>query len=245
MRETCGISSAVDIFPLDAEFQWTEDMVQTVDPACIQMEVPERARLAPLPELVNSEIVAQAETHFLQYLLRYYKLLIYRNFALNLYSNPGETLKDFTSRCVEILGESFRLDLDQLREVFDRKLSQAKGKYIKLKEQGEFDPPQHPMQFKGVLHQVSERIAQMFLSAELNLQAVPYTRPLQPSPGTPELEDRLNSVEMEAHNSINQVLSTYQDRARNIDEYIVRPNLKDIHLVRSCILWVPAGEPAR
>lgn len=243
VRETCGISTAVDILPLDPEFLWTEDMVCPVDPACVQNEIPEDAVLGSLPEFVNRDVLARAETQFLHYLMRYHKLLVYRNFALNLYSNPGESLADFTSRCVDILAEPFRYDLDRMREVFDRKLEQAKGKYLRLKERGEFDPPLHPMQFKGILHQVSERIAQMFVSAELTLQAISYS-PLQGDRETPELEERLNSLEMEAHNSIGQLLSGYQDKARNIDEYIVHPNLKDIHLVRTCILWMAPGEPS-
>jgi hypothetical protein len=26
----------------------------------------------------------------------------------------------------------------------------------------------------------------------------------------------------------------------NIDEYIIHPNPRDLHLVRTCILWMPA-----
>ncbi len=244
VRQTCGISNAVDILPLDSDFLWTEDMVRSVDPSCVQIGIPDHPVLRPLPEFVDADVLAQAETQFIHYLLRYFKLLIYRNFALNLYSIPGESLAEFTARCVDMLGEPFRLDLDKLREVFDRELEQAKGKYFRLKEQGEFDFPLYPIQFKSILHEVSERIAQMFVSTELTLN--PVSDDLLPQKREmPELEERLSSLEMEAHNSVSRLLSVYQEKARNIDEYIVRPNLKDIHLVRSCILWMPSGGPSR
>jgi hypothetical protein len=242
--ETCSASNAVDIYPLDEETLWTEDMVRGVEPSSIRASAPRQARFRPLPEFVDADTIAQAETQYLHYLLRYFKKRIYRNFALNVYSSPGETAEDFRARCLEMFSEPFRLDLDNLHEVFERRLGQVKERYQKLIDWGEFDPPRRSSQFKSILHKASERVEKMFLRAELNLKPIPST-PVHASPTRFELEERLHSLEMEAYKSIARLLSAYQEKVRNIDEYIVHPNLKDIHLVRTCILWMPdeAHEP--
>ena len=54
-----------------------------------------------------------------------------------------------------------------------------------------------------------------------------------------ELEEQLFSLELEAQYEIHKLLSSYGEKAQTIDEYIIHPNLKDIHFVRSCILWMP------
>ena len=242
VRESCSVSHAVHIMAFDGDTVWTRDMVMDVDPALIQTSVPEHVTLRPLPEFVDADAIARAEIQYLQYLLRYCRMRIYRNFALNLYSNSGQTLGDFTLRCVEMLAEPFRHDLDNLHEVFERKLEQIKRKYIKLKELGEFDVPNPTVQFKTILHEVSERIAQMFVSTGLNLDPE-CVIPVHADLSQPELAERLDSLEAEARNSIEQLLNSYREKVRNIDEYTVHPNLRDIHLARSCILWIPAEEP--
>ena len=48
------------------------------------------------------------------------------------------------------------------------------------------------------------------------------------------------SLAVEAKEVIAELWDSYEEKARSVDEYILHPNLKDIHIVRSCILWIPA-----
>jgi hypothetical protein len=41
---------------------------------------------------------------------------------------------------------------------------------------------------------------------------------------------------------ISKLSDSFNEKASAVDEYILHPNLKDIHLVRSCILWMPKGK---
>jgi hypothetical protein len=59
-------------------------------------------------------------------------------------------------------------------------------------------------------------------------------------PTRPDLEQSLESLEIDARLDIRRLLNSYQDKVRNIDEYIIHPGLKDLHLVRTCIAWMPA-----
>ena len=50
-----------------------------------------------------------------------------------------------------------------------------------------------------------------------------------------------DAILADVRRDIGRLLNSYQEKVRNIDEYIIHPGLKDLHLVRRCILWMPAG----
>jgi hypothetical protein len=85
----------------------------------------------------------------------------------------------------------------------------------------------------------SERISQLFCGAELRADMVAGLP--QYTAGMPEVDEKLLSIELEARHAVADLRDRYDEKARAIDEYILHPNLKDIHFVRSCILWMPKG----
>lgn len=237
---TSGISDVLDLFPLQGDLLWTSDMVRTVDPAALQVARPEGVRLGGIPEFVGEDYLSRAEAQYISYLLRHAKALVYRNFALDIYSNPGESRADFLSRCLDACHESFRQDLEMLREVVNRRLERIENTFIArdLPEDFEFD--RGGIQAKNKLHAVAERIAELFLSTGLVLGGE-ADLPQYSDQSLPDLEDRLVSLETDVSREIQRLRNSYLEKVRNIDEYIIHPNLKDLHLVRTCILWLPAG----
>jgi hypothetical protein len=237
---TSGISDVLDLFPLEGDLLWTSDMVRTVDPAALQATRPEGIQLGGIPEFVSEDYLSRAEAQYLSYLLRRAGALVYRNFALNIYSNPGESRTDFLSRCLDACQESFRLDLETLREVVNRRLERIENKFIVGGRPGDFESDRGGIQARNKLHAVAERIAELFLRTELVLggEADP---PQFSGQSLPDLEDRLASLETDVSREIQRLRNSYLERVHNIDEYIIHPNLKDLHLVRTCILWMPAG----
>ncbi len=248
-RETCSVSKAMEIYPIDDDdVLWTKDMACDIDPSRVASGTPSTGKLHPLPSFVDSETMIRMEAMFINYLMRHSAVSIYRNFAVNTYSNPGENLGDFQSRCTEISGESFRKDLDGLHEMFQRKIEQVREKCLResvglLSTSGDFDEIRRDSHWKSKIHKVSERIADLFLKTELlkdEAQVESSELPSNyPAPGLQLVDERLQYVEIEARQKILHLLSQYREKLRAVDEYTIRPNLKDIHLVRSCILWLP------
>ncbi|MGD0309644.1 MAG: hypothetical protein ABSC02_10160 [Acidobacteriota bacterium] len=237
---TTGISDVLDLFPLEGDLLWTSDMVRTVDPAALQVTRPEGVQLGAIPEFVSEGYLSRAEAQYMSYLLRRAEALVYRNFALNIYSNPGESQADFLSRCLDACHESFRHDLETLREVVNRRLERIEKKFIVGYRPAEFESDRGGSQARNKLHAVAERIAEIFLRTELALEGeadLPRYSDQSPS----DLEDRLMSLETDVSREIQRLQNSYLERVRNIDEYIIHPNLKDLHLVRTCILWLPEG----
>ena len=247
-RETCSVSKAMEIYPIDDDVLWTQDMTCDIDPSRVASGTPATGKLHPLPSFVDSETMIRMEAMFINYLMRHSVVSVYRSFAVNTYSNPGESLEDFRSRCTEISGESFRKDLDGLHEVFQRKIEQVREKCLResvglVSTSGDFDEIRRASHWKSKIHKVSESIADLFLKTELTMGGPDGESPEQhsnyPLPGLQLVDERLQYVEIEARQKILHLLSQYRETLRAVDEYTIRPNLKDIHLVRSCILWLP------
>jgi hypothetical protein len=238
-RETMSLSKALDIYPDEEGLLWADDMLRDVDPGRLKPFIPDAARLEALPGFVDADFIARTETQFIRYLLRSYETRIYRNFTLNLYSSPGESAPDFMRRCAELLDGPMRGELDSLREVYNRRLEQIAQKYLGAGDgdSARLEQARIDVQNNNLFFRYSERIAGLFLNADPPQTAADPLRGLK---NLQELEERLASLETEACQAILRLKDSYAEKARSIDEYVLHPNLKDIHLVRCCILWMPA-----
>jgi hypothetical protein len=237
-RETESLNKALELYAASADLIWSDDMIQDVDPQKITSSAPRDTPLRRLPDFVDVAYVSQMETQFIQYLLRSHKARIFRNFELDVYSGAGESLTDFSSRCLDLLEGSMRHEVDSLHDVFVRRLAQIRQKYLGVSASESIELARMESQSKDIFSQYSERIAGFFLQPELGLNAEGNSRHVPRK--NLELEERLLALEMEARQAIAKLWDSNKAKAQAIDEYILHPNLKDIHFVRSCILWIPA-----
>ncbi len=236
-RETVSLCKALEIYSDNADLLWTDDMIRNIDLSRTSTSVPEGVRLGILPHFVNPNFLAQMENQFVQYLLRSYAARIFRNFDLNVYSLSGESRADFCWRCLELFEGSKRSELDKLHEVFNRMLEQAKQKYLGRVESGALEPSKSESRNRDIFTRYSDQMTELFSSSGLRLRPMPNLPPQDSA--VPELEERLTALEWEARQEISRLTDSFNEKASAIDEYILHPNLKDIHFVRSCILWMP------
>jgi hypothetical protein len=237
LRETFSLNKALEIYSSTADLLWISDMVQDVDPQKMASSAPEGARFGSLPEYVDAKFISNMETQFVQYLLRSFATELYRNSALNVYSNSGESRTEFIGRCAELFDGPRRRELDLLQDVFKRRLEQLKEKYLISEEAMGLERARIESQNKDIFSRYSDRIAGLFLVSRF--ASGRSIEPFHNSPGMRELEERLVALGIEAQNAIANLTNSYDDKARGLDEYLLHPNLKDIHFVRSCILWMP------
>lgn len=238
LRESLSASRALEIIRFEGDALWTEDMVRVIDPVSVASGLPAAAMLAPLPDHVDPAHLQEVEVQFLRYLLRHFEVRIFRNPYLRLYSLPGESRGDFAVRCLEMLARPFRAELDTIRELCDRKLERVKLKFLKPDTGLGFAEERTSAEARNRIHEMAERVEQLFVSAELTAG---------PSGGDPKfswtadstLEQRLALIEGEAREAIRRLAIEYMEMAGNLDEYLVRPSLKDIRLGKASILWMP------
>jgi hypothetical protein len=234
LRETFSLNKALEIYSDNADLLWVDDMVRDVDPQKTISFVPDTVHLSILPEYVDAHFISRMEAQFTQYLLRSFATRLYRNSDLNVYSFSGESRAEFASRCLELVEGPKRKELDRLLDVFNRRIEQLREKYWPENDSGGLELAKAESQRKNLFSCYSERIAELFLRAErLKPGAIPD------SSGMQDLEERLLALEAEAQQAIAKLRDAYEEKARSLDEYILHPNLKDIHFARSCILWMP------
>lgn len=236
-RETLSLSQAFEIYSNNADLLWADDMVQNVDSQKLVSFTPDSKHLGNLPDFVDAEFVSRMETQFIQYLLRSFSTRIFRNFTLNTYSSSGESRDDFINRCRELCENPKRKELDLLHEVFSRRLEQTRQKYLAVNEPSGLEQSRTESKNRDIFSLYSERIGDLFYRRESG--ANPSAEPFYPPPGMQDMEERLLSLEIEAQKTIAKLQESYEEKAQTVDEYILHPNLKDIHFVRSCILWMP------
>lgn len=240
LRESCGANLAFEICPLEGDALWTKDMVWLLDPGSLVPGVPPLDTLrAELPEVTPEELKS-LEPRVVSFLLRHFTRTLRRNFVLNLFSNPGESQADFGARCADLLAERFRAELDRIREVFERKLDRVRERYLGTEYGLEFDRARLRSQAGSRIHETSERITNLFLNASL-LQDGSASPPMYPDERLPELEQKLQTIEREAGLAVDRIRDAFKEKARGSDEYLVRPTLRDIHLGRLGIVWMPAA----
>jgi hypothetical protein len=237
-RSTVSINKAVEILPVTPDFLWADDMVRDIDPDRTEPPLTEAEFIELLPDFVDANFMSQMETQFIHYLLRSYKVKVYRNYELDTYSLSGESLSEFSARCLDLLGESRRLESDALHEVFNRRLEQIREKYLNVDSFDSLDVARAESHDRDLFWSYSDWIADLFLQPDVSLSATMNERRLLGS--NTDLEDRLASLKFEAHQAVAKIWDSYKQKARSMDEYILHPNLKDIHFVRCCILWIPA-----
>jgi hypothetical protein len=240
LRESCGISLALETCPLESDALWTKDMVWLLDAGSLAAGAPPEDRMACTPPALTAESSRTLESKIVGFIIRHYTKTLFRNFTLNLYSRSGESKADFAARCAELLGEQFRRELDRHREVFERKLDRIRERHLGTDFDMEFDRARLRSQIGSRIHDTAERVTGLFLKASLlpDRRSSPTGHPDQK---LPELEEKLQAIEMEAGQAIDRVRSVFQERAWNSDEYLVRPTLRDIHLGRLGFVWMPVG----
>ncbi len=237
-RSTVSLNKALQIYSITSDMIWAEDMIEDVDPLKLRTGAPADASSCRLPDFVDAGFISQMETHFIQYLLRSYKARIYRNFELDVYSSAGESASEFAARCLDLLDGSERRELDALHDVVKRKLEQIKQKYLKDSVSENLELAKLETQGRDIFSSYSERIAELFLQPDRGM--ITNATDIHLPQLNLELEERLLSLEYEAQQAIAKLSEANKEKAQSIDEYILHPNLKDIHFVRSCILWIPA-----
>jgi hypothetical protein len=237
-RETVSLSEALEIYSDNADLLWARDMIREVDQRRVKSVMPASARLRPLPSFVDADFISRMESQFIRHLLNSYEARVFRNSTLRVYSLPGESRQDFVRRCRELLDAPMPQELDRLRDLYNRKLGQIRQKYLRAAESGYLEEDRAASQDQDIFSRYSERITGLFLHSG------PRQRPVARSPRRlsegQELEERLSALELEAHEAIQRLEDSFAEKAQSIDEYIIHPNLKDVHFVRTCILWMPA-----
>ena len=241
-RERYTINRVIAIPEARVDPVWDGTGLPQLSPEGLAKNPPEKAVFKSLPEHADASLISWIESRFIQHLLRTFSARIYRNYYLGIYSLSGESHADFIIRCIELIQEPMHREFDSMLEVFERKLERLQQKYLQEEPIQDFDKIKADSGYRELFNLISERIAALFLRTEFSIQKL--QRPTGPVSHLHEFEERLHALHFEAQETVTKILDFYEEKVKSVDEYILHPNLKDIHLIRSFILWMPQGAAA-
>jgi hypothetical protein len=238
-RGVVKLARALKIYESHAVPGWSDEIIHDANIERIQETQPRAARLCQPPEFVDAEFIDSVKKRYIEYLTRSWKKILYHNSELNTYSGAGESKEEFVVRCGEQFSGQMREELNQLRVIFNRMQEQLKEKYLgisesELPESASITPETTD---RDIYSRYAERVAALFLNAASGTASAAADAPRMDK--SSELEERFIALMAEARRKIILLRESYEKKTELIDEYILRPNLKNIHCERSGILWMP------
>ena len=239
------LARALKIYDTHAVMGWAEEIILDANVDRIQEIMPPNVRLDPLPEFADDNFVINIKNRYIEHLTRSWKKILYRNSELDIYSCTGESREEFIIRCREQFLEQMRIEIEQLRVIFNRMQEQLKEKYLGIVEEelSESMPLTPDATDRDIYSRYAEHIAGLFLnavsSATISETAKTSEVDIPRIDKKSELEERLIALTAESRQKIALLRESYEKKMDIVDEYILRPNLKNIHCERSCILWMP------
>ena len=238
-KNTVKLARALKIYDNHAVPGWSEEIIYDADIDKIQETQPRAARLRKPPEFVDAEFIDSIKKRYIEHLTRTWKKVLYHNSELDIYSGAGESREEFAVRCGEQFSEQMREELKRLRVIFNRMREQLKEKYLGIVEAELPESASIMMETsdRDVYSRYAEQIAAMFLNADSEAVAVEAGAPRVDKKS--ELEDRFIALTSEARRKIAFLREDYEIKTKFIDEYILRPNLKNINCERCGLLWAP------
>ena len=238
-RGAAKLARALKVYDSHAFPGWSEEIIYDGIIEKIQETQPRAARLRQPPQFMDAEFIDSVKKRYIDYLTRTWKKSLYYNSELNIYSGAGESREEFIVRCREQFSEQVREELNQQRVIFNRMQEQLKEKYLgisetELPESASITPETTD---KDIISRYAERIAALFLNAASEADMVETDVPRMDKKS--ELEERFVALTAEARRKIAFLYDSYEKKTELVDEYILRPNLKNIQCERSGILWIP------
>jgi len=238
-KNAVKLARALKIYDSHLVYGWSEEIIYDANIDRIQEVQPHGARLCSPPEFLDAEFIDNIKKRYIEHLMRSWKKILYCNSELNIYSGLGESRDDFQVRCREQFLVQMREELKDLRVVYNRLQEQLKEKYIgineeELPESASLTPETTN---RDIYSQYTERIAELFLDADSEDMNMNVDTSIMEK--NSELEERLIALTAEARRKIALLRENYEKKAEIINEYILRPNLRNIHCERSGILWIP------
>ncbi len=212
----------------DAQMDWARDMVVRCDDVDLR-EIDPPLRLQ-WPD--------GAEERLLAFLARHYRVRVWRNPELGLYSSPGEEHTEFVQRCREALLAERNAPMRTLREIFHHRyfeLEQRLKTETLAGEEGSDLKQNRLARLESVLSEVKEGFNRWFVEeGNQQIRTDDLTREYRCEPG---FQERIDGLINDLAARFNRIVSEFEEKASRIDEYEIPINRGAVDVLFVGILW--------
>ncbi|MBI2821987.1 MAG: hypothetical protein HYX74_07160, partial [Acidobacteria bacterium] len=181
----------------------------------------------------------QLEGKFLEYLLRYYRVVVQRNTVYDIYSDPFESSEDFRDRCLDRALRDMGEEVRALSDRYLRRLLQIDESLQRAAEDLEMDleePSQRKLEWSRVFLQMKERISTLSLERRSSerLQQVVACESI---PNLSEIREKLVALQRELYLDAVRLEQGHLERAGSIEPFPLALTLRQIEILETAVLW--------
>jgi|GEM_PF-3837563 len=183
------------------------------------------------------------EDSLLDFIRRHYRIRIFRNFELGLFSRYNEPREMFASRCLDRAEELLHHRLPEIKARYDRQLEQFRNKYLSGYHQ--VSGSEYPARgeagdtlytcFLRVREQMTHLFSHITYLADNGASLMEPER----APGD-ELQEDLGRLLIKARGDIQDLVAEYRPVLRSIEDYTISLNQGELILDQIALLWKPA-----
>jgi hypothetical protein len=207
------------------------------------------------PELSTAAKLKALEKDFSDHLYENQQLDLYLNSALKLYSEPGESEKDFKVRAQQAAREERDEAVDELREKYQRKLDKLEDRLDREEQELSEDRADYEGRKREELLSAGETVVGMLgifgrrSSRGLSTAARKRRLTTKALADVQESEEEIESLKeeikqmtKEMEKEAQELADEWADVADELETYAVKPRRKDVKVELVSLAWAPYWE---
>ena len=241
------------LLPLEGRGQILDWSSAEVDLDTQELESqPERgAHFAQLPaDMGDAKRYTALRNEFEDYLYYNSSITLWHNPHVDLYSEPGESQKEFQRRCRKAAEDASEAEAEKLKDKYERELQRIEDKLDREQQELREDKIEHDARKQEELLSGVESVFGLFTGRRSSSRLSSASRKrrmtrqaradVEESERTiEELEDEIDELEKEARQEVDELKAQWAERIDDVEEVEVRPRRADVQLGLFGLVWQP------
>lgn len=229
--------------------RWEDYLTEPFESEHILSQADSQIRFASLEEPFSNEKILKAlEKDFVDWCYRNVEVMVKANEALKVYAGPDVSSEDFHELCQQEAQKQCDIEISKLENSFSRKLDSLEAKIKKEKRELEEDLQELNQRKIEEFGTHAETIISLFSSRKKRISSSltkrRMTQKAQADVGESQkaIEDylkQLDELEKSSDEALAEVKRHWDEIAKKITEFPIRPYKKDITLSYYGIAWNP------
>jgi len=220
-------------------------------------EKPEPGALfGPVPSQLNTAAELRSVTKdFSEYVYREQTLTLFYSPGLKLYSEPGESERDFKVRVQQAIREKRDVEVDKLRDKYRKKLDRLEDRLVREKQQLVEDRIDHEARKREEMISAGESLVGMLgvfgrrssrslsqAATKRRLTAKAKADVEESEADVARAEERIEDMRQELEEEAREIRSKWSDVAMEVETYPVRPTRQGVDVRLVALAWAPYWE---
>jgi hypothetical protein len=238
---------------LGATIPWADADAVDLDPRGLEDEAEPDALFGTVPpELSTASKLKGLEKDFTDHLYNNEQLDLYYNPSLKLYSEPGESERDFKVRAQQVAREARDAEVDKLREKYQKKLDKLEGSLDREEQELAEDRADYEGRKREELLSAGETVVGMLgifgRRSSRSLSTAARKRRLttkalgdvqESEEEIKRLEEEIEEMTKEMERETQELADEWADVAEEVELYSVKPRRKDVKAELVTLAWAP------